>query len=172
MWYFCMMPESKLSPVSFQVWLLQYTIYTFTLVCEIQHYHGPLILHRNPLRSHLLHQSSYVALVEYLWAWFASSQKKGCSQTSQKPEQHSLQKRCCNLINRHVAAVCWQNFSCLFSVCGVVVQDQSESSGCFTNFCIYRKIHVSLLHPLVIIDTLSERLVCHTRLNGICGPKS
>lgn len=118
MWYFCMMPESKLSPVSFQVWLLQYTIYTFTLVCEIQHYHGPLILHRNALRSHFLHQSSYVALVEYLWAWFASSQKKGCSQTSQKPEQHSLQKRCCNLINRHVAAVCWQNFSCLFSVCG------------------------------------------------------
>lgn len=170
MWYFCMMPEVNVSPVSFQVELLHYTIYTFTLIHEI-HYHGPLILHGNAFRSHLLHQSSYVALVEYSWAWFAGSQKKGCSQTSQKPEQHSLWKRC-NLVNRHIRAVCWQNFSCLFSVCAVVVQDHSASSGCFANFGSYRKIHVSLIHLLVIIDTLSERLVCHTRLSGIYGPKS
>lgn len=42
----------------------------------------------------------------------------------------------------------------------------------FANYCIYRKIHVSLIHLLVIIDTLSERLTYHTRLSGIYGPKS
>lgn len=102
MWCLCMMPQTNLSLWSFQVWLPHYTVYTFRLIYawwifpsphKIQHYYSPHILRRDAFWFCLPHQLWYMALAKYSQAWLCKagcSQKKGCFQTSQKPEQHAL----------------------------------------------------------------------------------
>lgn len=146
-------------------WHLHTHLWDTTLPC-------PLILHGNAFRSHITSSVIIRGTGRMLVDVTLQVHKR---KIVLKPHRSQNSIHCGKYtvtLSIDILQHCTDKISAV-SVCGVECRSLCILWVIFANICIYRKRHMSLIHLLFIIDTLSQRLVvCHTSLSGIYGPKS